>query len=461
MTAIQQQATRRVTRRAGPTTATDFSALFDALAGQRAGSEGPRLTAARQAAMARFADHGLPTRKSEWWRYVNLTPFTREVFTLPPTGTEPEGCAEAVAERRLDEAAATLVFVDGHCSRQLSHLPEGLGLRPLCEWLGRDDEFILAAAQSEGSQERPFLDLNTALFGDGAALVVPEGAELGGPIHLLFLHSTGSGEQGGVRPASFARVLIQLESGARATVIEEHISVGPTSREGGVALAAPVTQVRLGQGSCLHQVRLQDTQVEQLIFASVDVELGRDAQWRGISLQVGGAIAREEIRVRTTATGGDCALLCLGLGDGKRTVDLQADVVHATPHCTSRQTYRGVVDDQARAIFNSRVAVERGAVGTDSGQSAKSLLLSDDAVADTKPQLEVLNDDVKCFHGATTGELDADALFFLRSRGIGPDRARAMLTLAFAGEVVDAIPVPSLCARLRADLDTRLANAKV
>ena len=205
-----------------------------------------------------------------------------------------------------------------------------------------------------------------------------------------------------IESIAFPRTLVTVGPNAHATVVEESFSLSA-----GASALAPVTQVRLGAGAVLRTVRVQGLADDANEFASTEVTLDRDARWTGATVQVGGAISRDEVRVEYAGPGGDCEYAALSVTDGKRTADVQAQVRHTALHCKSRQTYRGIVDDKARGVFNTRVAVERGADGSDTGQSSKSLLLSDGAIANTKPQLEVLADDVKCFHGATVGQLDA------------------------------------------------------
>lgn len=443
-------------RRAGPTPATDFAAAFERLAAARA-SEPDWLRTARAEAFARFQSTGLPTRKSERWRYTNLADFAKQNFDLSAPDGPATVPAEAIEARALPEAAVRLVFVDGVYSAALSSKPPELPLRvdPLSLVLHETREDLQRLmTELQGDADRPFLDLNLAFCSDGALVRIAPDVALDGPIHLLSLQSGGGGTC-----AAFPRIVVVVERGARATLVEEHAMLGVDCGASESYLDAPVTQVHVREGARLEHVRLQTAGASAHRFASVDVALERDAAWSGVSLQLGAHVAREELRGTYRGTGGDLAFSSLALADGRRTVDVQVDVVHEAQHCRSRQTYRGVADDHARAVFDSRVAVERDAQGTDSGQSSKSLLLSEDAIADTKPQLEVLADDVKCFHGATVGQLDEAALFFLRSRGIAAPDARALLTRAFASEVVDALPLSSLRERMEAVLQERLLGA--
>lgn len=445
-------------RRAGPTAETDFGAAFERFAGERSTAEAAWLQTARKAAQNRYASNGLPSRKNEQWRYSNLNAFARRTFALPPSSgpassAPTKAAREAAAAHRLPGSEAMLVFIDGVYSEELSLTSTAVRLTPIAPALApsagaqqADVERLVTSLA--GDAQRPFLDLNTSFFTDGATLSCSAGTKVEGPIQLLFLH-TGVTDTAAV----FPRVIVVMEPASRATLVEEHVGLGA-----GGELVAPVTQVHVQDGAELRHVRVQDAAPATFHFASVDVTLDKDAAWRGVSLQLGAALAREEVRVSYAGNGGDCELHALGLSDGERTADVQVDVVHSSQNCKSRQTYRGIVDDKGRGVFNSRVAVERDAQGSDTGQSSKSLLLSDSAVADTKPQLEVLADDVKCFHGATVGQLDHDALFFLRSRGIDAAQARALLTRAFAGEVVEAIPVLPLRERMEALLQDRLAR---
>ncbi|MFT5291383.1 MAG: Fe-S cluster assembly protein SufD [Planctomycetota bacterium] len=437
--------------KAGPACATDFQGAFATRATQR-GTEPSWLAAARTEAMARFEGSGLPSRKSELWRYTALAAFGRQAFGLDAPLDKAENLAEHIAKHSIGDTCARLVFLDG------VYLPEfstkSTDASVLVSALSAAKGEALEGAQRsiaslEGNWERPFLDLNTALADEGAVVRIRAGQEVAHPIQLLFLASGKSPH------ASLARISVELGKNSRATLVEEYASLGDDSD-----LVAPVTQVRVADGAELRHMRVQDSARPAFFFGSVDVEIGKDAAWRGVSIQFGAAIGREEVRASYSGSGGEFEFYALGHSDGARVADIQAEVVHGPENCTSRQTYRGVVDDKARGVFNSRVVVERDAQGSDTGQSSKSLLFSDDAIANTKPQLEVLANDVKCFHGATVGQLDEDAFFFLRSRGIGAKEARAMLTQAYALEVIQALSVTELRDRMTIQLQRRLAGAK-
>ena len=283
-----------------------------------------------------------------------------------------------------------------------------------------------------------FVALNTAFIRDGAVVIIPEGAVVEEPIHLLFF-STTAGEP----TVSHPRVLIVAGRNSRATVIESYL--GPA---GHIYFTNAVTEVVLAENARLDHYKVQHESDEAFHIATMQVRLERDSNFSSHAITLGAALGRNEVNAYLNATGCECTLNGLYLAAGQQVVDNHTRIDHAQPHCASHELYKGILDDEARGVFNGKIYVHQDAQKTDAKQTNKTLLLSQDAVINTKPQLEIFADDVKCTHGATIGQLDDESLFYLRSRGIGVEEARAILTFAFANDIIRRIAVAPLRARL-------------
>ena len=278
-------------------------------------------------------------------------------------------------------------------------------------------------------KQHPFAALNTALFADAACLAVPAGAVLPQPIHLVFV-STGNGAP----RASFPRVFIEAGAGSRALVIQDHVTLGDGPR-----FTDAVSEVTVGENASLELVILQRESDATYHVGNLSAELARDARFAARTLTLGGAFVRNDLAARLAGAGAECDLDGLFLGAGSRLVDNHTLVDHAVPHGTSRELYKGILGDRSRGVFRGRVIVRPDAQKSDAQQSSANVLLSNQAEIDTKPQLEIWADDVRCSHGASIGRLDEDALFYLRSRGLGESAARDLLTRGFAAEVMRRI----------------------
>jgi Fe-S cluster assembly protein SufD len=384
----------------------------------------------RAAAEARAEALGLPTTDLEDWKYLDLAPLAGLPFAPAPA-------AELdIRDRILPEArGGRLVFVNGHPDPHhscVTGLPAGVRLLPLSQ--------ASEAASALGTVLDPealdaFAALNTARFTDGAFLFVPRGVKVESPLHLLFLTAAAS-------PIfTLPRLLIVLERGAELELIEEHAGEG-------IYLSAPVVEVKLGENAQLRHERVQRQSPEAFHLGSLAAELARDARYLSRTIAFGARISREAPRARL-ATGCELALDGLALLDGHQVADTHSLILHAEPQAQSRQLHKAIVDGAARAVFNGRIVVAPHAAGTDAQQQCRTLLLSDRARVDAKPQLEIENDDVKCAHGAAIGQLDPDELFYLQSRGLDLAAARNLLTYGFASDLLGRIPVASLRRALR------------
>ncbi|MEW6071856.1 MAG: Fe-S cluster assembly protein SufD [Planctomycetota bacterium] len=431
-----------------PGPGTDWAAEFARHEREILRREPDELLALRRAALRRFLATGYPTRREEAWRYADLAAIARTAFTLP-AGRPPRRAAEEVLARALLPGAVPLVFVDGGYAGGASGPAAPVGVE-VANLAGRPAEAARAETRIAGilaADDRPFVALNTAFFGDGALVRVRRGAHVEIPIQILFVAS------GGEKPlAIHPRVLLVLEEGARATVVESFAGASA------VRLTNAVTEVRLGRGAILDRYYVQDEGAQALHVHSFAAELAGGAALRSHGFALGSALSRAEIDVEFAGPEGEAVLGGLWAVDGDRHADCRTFVDHGVPHCTSEQAFRGILGGAGRGVFQGRVRMREGARGSRARQATRSLLLSRAARADTKPELEIRNDDVQCSHGATVGQLDEEPPFYLRSRGIDAPAARAMLALGFARAVLDDIRVPALAARIEGALQRWLGD---
>jgi Fe-S cluster assembly protein SufD len=408
-------------------------------AAQGRGAEPAWLASRRAEALAHFAETGLPSTRQEEWRYTNVAPLAAIPFApAPPGGAAERAEVEAISFPFF--ACSAFVFVDGRLAPGLSSSVAG----------GVHLVDLAGAPAGLGAQvdtkQHPFAALNTALFEGAACLRVPPGSVLPQPIHLVFV-STGNGAP----RASFPRVLLEAGAGSRALVIQDHVTLG-----GGPRFTDAVTEVSVAENASLELVVLQRESDATWHVGNLQAELGRDARFAARTLTLGGAFVRNDLAVRLAGPGAECDLDGLFLGAGSRLVDNHTLVDHAVPSCTSRELYKGILGGRSRGVFRGRVVVRPDAQKSDARQSSANVLLGSDAEIDTKPQLEIWADDVRCSHGASIGRLDEEALFYLRSRGLGEGAARELLTRGFAAEVLRRIGSEPLAAALGDLLQERL-----
>jgi Fe-S cluster assembly protein SufD len=406
------------------------------------------LAGSRAAGLAAFRAAGLPGPREEDWRFTNLAPLAGIPFAAAPR--EPVTGAAALLALAAP-AGPRLVFENGRFRRDLSAgapLPSGAVLASLAEALRHAPEAIRPhlgrLARPEGLA---FTAANAALQEDGAFLILPPGAQLEAPVELVFL---SSGE--GPPVASHPRVLVVAGEGSRATIAELYVG-GP-----GAYLVNGVTELVLGEGAELEHVKLQEDGADAFHVSSVFAELGARSRLAAHSIALGARLSRGEVRARLAGEGAAIDVSGLYMADGNRVVDAFSWVEHAVPRCTTSERYKGILDGHARGVFAGRIRVLPGAQKTQAYQMNSNLLLSDDAIVDTKPQLEIFADDVKCGHGGTVGQLDENALFYLRSRGLPVDEARGLLIWAFAAEMVDRIGPAALRARAKRGVSARLPS---
>lgn len=400
------------------------------------------LLALRAEALERGSALAVPTMRDEDWRFTDLSPLTRTGFL--PVVAAPALRAEAIAPFEVPEAGARLVFVDGWFSATLSMLPEqgsGLVAGPLAAAFTTHDELLHAhLTRLADFRDDAFAAVNTAHLHDGALIVAEAGHAARQPVHVLHVST-----QAGV--AVHPRLLVVAQRGSEVTLVEDHVSL-----HDGAGLSNAVGEVAVAAGARVRHVKVQRAAKAAFHVATTVAHLERDARYHAVGVALGARLSRENLRIVQGGTGTDCQLDGLALIGGRQIADTHSFVDHALPDGTSRQLHKCIAAGAAHAVFNGRVLVREGAQHTDSAQQCRSLLLTDKAHIDAKPQLEIFADDVKCSHGAAIGQLDADEVFYLRTRGLDETAARNILTYAFAAEIAGRIPVRSVVERLRAEV---------
>lgn len=422
-------------------------------AADRAGHAEPAwLRAVRRSAAEAFARLGVPTTRHEEWRFTNVAPIATTAFSSARSASiRPADVAPFVVP---GTAGPVLVFVNGRYAPELSEpgrATAGLFVTTLAEAVTREPGALEPhLGRRADAASRPFVALNTALLSDGAVVRVAEGAVLDGAVQLVFL--TAPGESGPVMASP--RALITLGRGSQARVIETFGSIG-----GGSGFTNAVTEAIVGDGAVLDHYRFQREDASAFHVGHTQFDLGRSAASSSHAFALGARIARHDAVAVLGGEGADCTLNGLYLAGDDRLVDNHTEIDHAAPHGTSHEVYKGILGGRARGVFNGRIRVRPDAQKTDAKQTNKSLLLSDEAQVNTKPQLEILANDVRCTHGATVGQLSQDALFYLRARGIGLDEARNLLVRAFAADVTDRVAFEPVRAELGRLLDRALPAA--
>ncbi|HEX8175588.1 MAG TPA: Fe-S cluster assembly protein SufD [Pyrinomonadaceae bacterium] len=417
-----------------------FAALKEKL-GAREASWAKRL---REDAMEHFEQLGFPSTFDEEWKYTNLAPLSKRQFEpgFESKNIELEsGALEMVAYPEAE--GSRLVFVNGVFKRELSSLdalPRGVAAENLSDALhGEHSEIVRERlARYAEYNENALVALNTAFMSDGAFLLIPKGVRVETPIHLLFLSVPQASPV-----VSFPRVLVIAGAQSEATLIESYASL-----EEGEYWTNGVVEVLLEDGAKLEHYKIQRESLRAFHTATTQVELGAASSFDTTTITLGAELSRHNINVGLRARGAECRVDGLYMVSTGQHTDTHSLIEHAEPYCTSRQLYKGILDGKSRAVFNGKVFVREGALQTDAQQTNRNLLLSNESRVDTKPQLEIFADDVKCAHGATVGQLEEEELFYLISRGLRPELARNLLTYGFAEEVIAKIGIESIKAQL-------------
>jgi Fe-S cluster assembly protein SufD len=421
---------------------------------------GPRwLQDLRERGASRFAALGFPSVREEEWRFTPVTPIASGEFHLAPAG--PALTESDLAGYVYGDAVNRIVIVNGRYSPELSRtpgLPPGMRVGSLSAAVTeRADDVARFLGRLAEFDTRPFTALNTAFVDDGAFVQIPDKAILEAPIQVLFLTTgeAGSADAPSSEPAIMAhpRVLIVAGDGSQSRIVETY--VGP---RGAGYFANGVTEVFVGENAVVDHYKVQEESTRAFHVASMHVHLTRSSTFSSHSFTLGGKLVRNEVIATMDGEGAECTLNGLYVADGDRLVDNHTTIDHAKAHCPSHEVYKGILGGRARAVFNGKIIVRPDAQKTDAKQTNRALLLTDNASINTKPQLEIFADDVKCTHGAAIGQLDDDAIFYLRARGLTFFEARDMLIHAFAGEILDRVRVEPLRVALEAELYAQLAK---
>ena len=398
------------------------------------------VAALRSRAYARFSELGFPTTKLEPWRFTDIAPIARTDFSLAePTEVDPS----ALAHYELhDVDAAQVVIVNGRFDPKLSRcqgLPYGVEVRSLAEAVSDSSAAVSELGRLADFQEHAFTALNTALANDGVVVRVPDKTSIGMPIHLLFVTTAQSDRM------THPRVLIVAGENSQVPVVESYAGLGDARY-----FTNAVTEIWGGQNAVIDHYKLLRESEKAFHIGRMHVGLARNANFTSHTITLGGSIVRNDIDATLDGEGVECTLNGLYVANGHCLVDNHTTIRHAQPHCSSQELYKGILDDQAQAVFNGKIVVSIDAQKTDAKQTNKALLLSENAKINTKPELEIFADDVRCTHGATVGQLDEDALFYLRARGLGHEQARRVLIHAFASDLLSRIAIEPIREQLDA-----------
>ncbi len=408
----------------------------------------------RKEAIARFAQLGFPTAKNEEWRFTNVAPIAKIQFK--PTTL---GSASGVTRETIEKftfggmKCSRLVFVNGHFAEGLSLLtilPKGVVVVSLAKAIKSEGDLLYKhLGKYVKGDENGFTALNSGFMQDGAFVSIPDGIIVEEPIHLLFV-STGN------EPSiSTPRNLFIAGKNSQVSIIESYVSLTDVPY-----LTNAVTEIVAGEGSIIEHDKFQDESINAFHIGTTHFQQYAGSNVVSNSIALGGSIVRNNVTSVLGAEGIECTLNGLSLVTGTQLVDNHTAIDHAMPNCVSHELYKSVLDGKSRGVFNGKIFVRKDAQKTDAKQTNKTLLLSDEATMDTKPQLEIFADDVKCTHGATVGQLDDEQVFYLRSRGLSLEAARDILTVAFASDVVSRVHVAALREQLDVIIQKRLRKGR-
>jgi len=433
---------------------TPFADQFAAFS-QNGGGSGPAwLPALRKRAFERFSALGFPTTRDEDWHFTSVTPIAEKTFKTAKT-TPTTMPMSAIEPYLVDAEWHRLVFVNGRLEPSLSNfaeLPADVELAPLSEVLREEPEWVEKHLGTLAAFDKAaFTALNTAFVTEGVVLRVPKGEMVETPIHILNIvdaQSAGS--------ALHPRLLVVAEALSQVMIVESFVGIGQQSY-----LVNAVAEVVVGNGARVDHYKVQRESTDAFHVGTAQVTQGADSIYHSFSYAAGAALSRTNVYTKLIDRGSEARLNGLYLIGGAQHADHQTFVEHLAESCASRELYCGVLDDQSHGVFNGKVYVDPIAQKTDGKQTNKALLLSPQARVDTKPQLEIFADDVKCTHGATIGRLDDMALFYLKSRGIGGENARSLLTYAFAAEALETIEIDALRLELERQVFERFTHTQL
>ena len=403
------------------------------------------LASIREDAARRFDELGFPSRRDEEWRFTNVSSIAKTQFAAAPSALNAREAEQFEQRLYPRESGPRLVFINGRHSPALSagqKLPWGIRATPLREANGAVEAHLTRYADY---RDHAFVALNTANFEDGAYIEIPPGTVVDEPIHLVFL-ATG----GDVPVVSHPRSLIVIGAGSHATVVESYVG------HGAEYFTNAVTEIVAGDHSVVDHYKLQEEDERSSHIATLQVQIGRDANFSTHSISLGGGgLVRNDINA-VLAEGSDATVNGLYLASGSQHIDNHTAIDHAKPYGMSHELYKGILGGTSTAVFNGKIIVHQDAQKTDAKQTNRNLVLSENATIHTKPELQIHANDVRCTHGATIGQLDPEAIFYLQSRGIGKEQAGDLLLHAFAREIIDRVKVGPVRARLEQMLLERL-----
>jgi Fe-S cluster assembly protein SufD len=410
---------------------------FDSLASEAPGF----VDQIRRSAVARFKSAGFPGPKDEQWRFTNISPITRTQFKLGALHEDLRATDLAAQYSFGSEASCEIVLVNGIFSHKLSRLgklPKGVIVQSLSDGLSSNASLIQTALAKHADITRnPFVALNTSFIRDGVFIFVPRNVTVEAPVHLIYVSTDES-----IRTVSHPRTLILAEDNAELPVVESFVGAK------GSYLTNAVTEIVLGNDCRIDHCKLQQESLDAYHVATMQVRLGRQTQFVSHAITIGGKLTRNDLNCVMDGDAAYATLNGLVLLKGSQHCDNHTLLDHARPNCPSHELYKHVLADKASAVFKGQILVRQPAQKTDSKQTSKSLLLSDDATMNSQPALEIYADDVKCTHGSTTGPVDEEMVFYLRSRGVGYEAARHLLTYAFAADITRRIKIEPVRARV-------------
>ncbi len=417
------------------------------------GKNPPWVHAIRKAGISHFAELGFPTLQHEEWKFTNMMPVTKFPFKIMLEPSSDQFTPQEIKRFTFGGMPCNrLVFVDGYYSPKLSSLgPElddvqmGSLAVALEERSGLIEKHLARYARYN---DNAFVALNTAFLKDGAFIWLPPNKVVQKPIHLLFVASSR-----GKGITTHPRNLVLAEKGSKGTIIENYVSIADAAY-----FTNSVTEVVMGENVMVEYCKVQDESRGAFHVATVQFHQDQNSKLVSHSISTGARLARNNIQTVLDGEGIECVLNGLYVAKDEQLVDHHTVVDHAKPHCNSHEFYHGILDGSSKGVFNGKIFVRKDAQKTDAKQTNKNLLLSDSATVNTKPQLEIFADDVKCTHGATVGQLDEEAIFYLRSRGIGIETARQMLVYAFASSILDKITLEPVREQLERMLLGQLAQ---
>lgn len=415
-----------------------YTGLFNSFEKELNGSSETPLHRIRKQAISWFSENGFPSNRQEEWRFTNISPIQEKSFERIDEIRLETLETKEVKPFQIQEDEIRLVFVNGCLQPSLSALsalPAGVKVSGLQEALTAEANIIENnLAKHAKYDENGFVALNTAFLNRGAFIHVAKGVRIDKPIHLLYLSTKSAHER-----VVFPRNLIVAEEQSQVTVIESYGSLSEAT-----CFINPVTEIVVAENANVDHYKIQQQSLATFHTALIQVHQKRDSVYTNFNIALGGSLARNDLNVILDGRGAECILNGLYLTKGDQLIDNHSVIDHAKPHCNSHELYKGILDNQARAVFSGVIHVRKDAQKTDAIQSNQNLLLSEEATVDTKPQLEIFADDVRCTHGGTVGQIEKNGVFYLRSRGLSLETAKELMIRAFAGEVTDLVKHPAL-----------------